>query len=246
MSIAFRCTGIGLLVLLLQAIVLADSGNGGTPGYYYVDADLSIANLVAGRAKITCTPVQLCTGIVSQSVAHVYIQKNLAGGDQYWSEIGWLKSNYQDWDLDGIPENTVERRIFYWIGNTVLGTNRYRWGDDPGDDGTNYYLEELNPSTGEWVYYIDGAEWENYTSSTWNGNMGDNLYIGGEIYTLQTDMPGISTAKCSFNFCAYRRIDDEYLVSTNINSIYNDDNTRWGDQINSGTDFDIWDKSPIQ
>ena len=208
-------------------------------GEYYHDSGIkAIADLTGAKASIECRNVKLCNEQASEPYTHsaAYANVNASGGG--WAQCGWLKSNHS--------APTVVRRRYaelqgtnYWI---ELGS------EDPGNGTVNEYKVRLNDlSTGEWYFYVDGGLWKSRTDSGWINKKGSSVTYEGEIYRVETDMPGTNADRCSFSGCKYDVNNqgtwpDAGLTDANMHS---SDTAKWNYSRISGTAFDIWDVSPL-
>lgn len=235
--------GIGVTVM----------NQGCTAGYSYVHGRRPINELTGGEARIKSRHVALCnegaTGDHAHSVAHVYIDRNDAAG-YIWAETGWLKA-YDYWKEPPF----VRRLVFYWLGwkdpDGELKDSNASWHVDPGSDGTHAYTLEMTPGfPGYWSVSYDQTEWAFVHLDAWTNKKGQRIGWGGEIYGLQTDMPGRppEAERCTFEDCAYNvnyasrpwpgaGLEQAHMFSSDWQ------NWRWC-CLTSGKNFKIWDVSP--
>jgi hypothetical protein len=142
-------------------------------------------------------------------------------------------------------------------GSTAIANDRYSevHGNDPyyinkvaapAEGSVHEYKIQLDPATGLWNFFFDGAKWDTHTDSFWVGNRGDSVQWTGEIHNTDDDMSGTSPDKCSFTECQYRVRGPLVYQNAGIpaGGPSTDDAAEWGAEQVNGTALNIWDKKP--
>ena len=213
-----------------------------TLGRKYAFAAKNVAQLIGGKASIKTRYGRLCCeieGCSTESAFHA-VYENISyegGGLKKWAQVGFSRRR-----------NAGGTAVIQYRKAEIQG-DRYFIDMDtahaPAEGSVHEWKCELDPSSGTWSYYDNGASWITYQDDFWKTHFGNAVIWAGEILNREDDMPGTAGDKCSFTACQYRRnghpFQDAGLVAGDLR---NDDSNQWGAEFVSATAFNIWDKSP--
>jgi hypothetical protein len=206
----------------------------------YAYYNVSVADLNGAKGKIKTRFGKLCCEAEGCSVAHAlhctYVNISNTSGDLKWAQSGYGRErNY---------------------GSAAIATDRYAevQGDTyhirkepaPAEGSVHEYKIELDPATGKWSFYFDGARWHNVADPFWRGKRGDSVQWTGEIHNTDDDMSGTAGDKCAFTELQYRvRGPLVYRdAGVTIGAPTSESAAEWGAEHVSATALNIWDKNP--
>ena len=208
-------------------------------GRLYAYARKSVANLTGAAARIKTRWGKVCCEDLPCNKAgkkNAYVNISRGGS--------WAQTGYRRYREDG---STTAKNMRY----TEMNGSDYKRKDWPGDapaEGSSHdYRIELDPSTGTWTFYYDGATppASAFQDDGWKDSSGSVVNWPGEILNREDDMPGTSGDKCNFTNCQYRvgggSFVDAGIAAANL---INDDNSEFGIELVSGKAFNMWDKKP--
>ena len=209
-----------------------------TNGWHYTSAGKSISNLIGVRATIdTKTPTLKCESSGATFPTHSAAFASLVFTGNYNAQSGWARYRNS-------PSSSIVGPKVYMEGHGPTGHTAV-YGVAP--TGGKEYKLEVDASTGIVSAYYDGAAqpWATMQDDAWK-QTGVLAGFLGEIYVLETNMPGTSASPCNFVTCQYKQPGGFYtsvgLVSTDVQS---EDTNEWGADWLSGSSFKIYDKHPL-
>ena len=213
-------------------------GNPCTPGYAYSYGYMLDADVTGARADIECRNVTLCNECASPPHSHsnAFVAVYAIPGD--WAQCGWVKSN----DIIGTYGEALRRRY----AEVYVGGDRWvEYGSvDPGNGTVNAYKVVLHDlSTGDWYFYVDYTLWKHYAHAGWANRKGMSAQYVGEIWGLETDLPGTNGDRCSFSECRYDVNNQGTWPLTDLR-MFSTDRNEWQYLRLSDCAFHIWDVNP--
>lgn len=218
--------------------------------YYYVQRYRAASDIVEAKALITTRYGQLCgepegtSNAQTHSSAHLSIERyDTNYKKKVWVQTGVgrerdsLGTIFQGWYLEIV--GTGGQEFFAKTPNWI-----------PADGEPHTYGVHINTSDGQITYTYDGStEVFPVLIWCWNGDGGQHVAWGGEIYGHETDMPGTEANKCYFESCQYRLYDDDFGVwrPADFATTYllNDDSTEFKWVRTGESSFYILDKQPL-
>jgi len=212
----------------------------GGGGRYYAYARKNVAKVTGIKAKIKTRYGKVCCedeGCNTDTGYHVVYANSSNGG--LWAQTGWGRER--------TGGSAAIKKYRYAEMNGGAYKVNYDTANAPADGSTHEYKCELDKATGKWSFSYDGTAWENFADNSWKNKTGNVAQWVGEIYNKEDDMPGTSGDKCKFSECQYRE-DGKSFADAGIlaGDMVSDSATEWGAEHVSGTEFNIWDKNPLQ
>jgi GT2 family glycosyltransferase len=217
-----------------------------TKGYGYSGASLTTAGLIGGSATITTREVKLkCepnSTFDSHSCAYVSVNHGvgLPMADK-WGQTGYVRQRD--------PGTADIIWAVYLEVKAGEGAHNYYKGyyTTPPSGPVNYEVD-LDNSTGLWIAKAAGILWGMYTNANWKHITGEYITYDGEVYVLESDMPGRADNPCKFTNCKYRDgtgYHSTALAATDLNISPTPPPDRYANQYVNGTSFNIWDLHPL-
>lgn len=208
-----------------------------TQGNKYAAGRQIVSNVTGASGNITYEDGKLCyegsPPPKAGSQAWVCVVK-FFNDNKIWAQTGWSRYNRVD-----EPYVVVKKYAEISNGDDIDAVNASM------NLTTHNYKCQLTDSTdGHWNYYLDNEYWWNFERNYWINETGNRVQFAGEIWNLEDDMPGINSDRCVFSTLKYY---NGSWQNTNLtdNDVWSDDDTKWGVNRVSGTQFEIWDKSPL-
>ncbi len=236
-----------------------DCGACCTPGYAYATAYGYMNGLVGAKAKIKTRYGALCgasayNAATAHSLAWVGIINYELSPQKLWAQTGYAKIR-DTFTFQGY--NTFLLMKYFEVG-AGSGQNQYLFYFDtcigcfPLEGEEHTYQIELIPDGGLWLAKYDDNKWADSWLNmaiipNWIDRLGEQVQWAGEIYGLETDMPGTYSNRCTIRDCFLRVVDSYYKSANFYDTLYDvgsTDSTRWGIAIEDATGIQIWDKIP--
>jgi len=168
-------------------------------GHFYSGAQKSVARLVGYECQITAKATVLpCEGTATFEAFSATWTGVTKADVSKWCQVGFTRRRYSP--------NTA---INFWTKVEVrAGPNAadyyYHTHAAPAIGSNHTYRGELDPDTGKWEVFVDGARIDQFTNAGWINDTGDRVDYQGEVYDQNSQIAGTSGDHCSFSACRYR------------------------------------------
>ncbi len=167
---------------------------------------------------------------------------NIADASGYWAQMGWSRER-------SAGSTTITRFVYLELTYFDSVNNKpdrlFQRRQDPGE-GSKEYRIELDQPTGTWHFYFDGNEltFDNYPEEakyTWKRNYGSEAKWCGEIWDLNSHMPGVVINKCVFVNCSFKQPGDLFWEDANFDYFTPQPSTNYTSRIDDATTLEVWD-----
>jgi len=212
-----------------------------TKGTRHVGGSQFVSDVIGADGYITYEDGKLCNEgpppPKAGSHAWVCVVK-FFNDNKIWAQTGWTRYNRAE-EVNG--SYVLEKR-YAEISNGADDIDAVNASMNLTTH--NYKCQLTDSADGRWNYYLDNEYWWNFEKNYWINETGNRVQFAGEIWNLEDDMPGINSDRCVFSALKYY---DGSWQNTNLtdDDMWSDDDTKWGVNRVSGTQFEIWDKSPL-
>jgi hypothetical protein len=229
-------------------------------GHFYTGASKTVARLVSYECQIVARASVLpCEGTATFD-AFCATWTGITKADiTKWCQIGFTRRRYS-------PHTEIKFWTKVEVKAGPAAADYYYASHAAPTIGTTYtYRGDLNPDTGKWEVFVDGAQVDQFTNRGWINLTGDRVDYQGEIYDENSQIAGTSGARCKFSSCRYRTASrrssssgrgsssssgsgSNWTVGAWTNAALTagdcttDDAARWGNNRIDGQTLEIWDK----
>lgn len=209
-------------------------------GWYHVGCGGIVFDAITASAKIETRWGKLCGESTNSSeYAHRGAHLNLSNsGRNIFAQMGYLRYRYGG-EIDSafyveIQGNNYDRHYGSEFIVPIYGA--------PAEGREVTYRIEVDTTSGNWSYFIDGGLVDQFGDFAWVNTFADELSVVGEIYGRESDIPGTTANPCEFS---------SYLVQFNTGQwawpqfdsthVRNPDTLEWSTHL-AAASFSIWDK----
>jgi hypothetical protein len=234
----------------LQSIAAASSPTACTRKYSYdgIASYSPSSSILSAKCDITTRYGKLCNEGTSKAdageFAYVNITKLIDTNNFFWAQFGYRRVRTGSLTIT----NYLYAEFDSWVGGHKTRSVEHALSSAaPADGSVHTYQIDIDNVRGICTFTFDSVVWWTSTNNPdWVGKKGNVLDFKGEVHNKQDDMPGkLPDKKCNFKNCAYKDSGGWHNTSFVASMLVpGPTDPKYGNEIISATEINIWDKVP--